>query len=104
MCSCHQHTIKFSLPLPFLLMCPASEIWMLERNHFSYVHCRVKWPDKSPPPAEEAYSPPAPILYADPNTIPREEHPGTGNVYTVPDKVRKTHKPEDHLPTYQVEM
>ena len=45
---------------------------------------------------------PAPVLYADPNLIPREEHPATGDVYTMPDKSRKTHKPEDHLPTYQV--
>ena len=45
---------------------------------------------------------PAPILYADPNLIPQEEHPATGDVYTMPDKSRKTHKPEDHLPTYQV--
>ena len=77
---------------------------MLEHYHFSFVHYRDKSPDKTPPPAEETDSAPAPILYADPNTIPREGHPTTGDVYTMPDKGRKTHKPEDHLPTYQVGM
>ena len=47
---------------------------------------------------------PAPLLYADPNSIRRDEHPMTGDVYIVPDKSRKRHKPEDHLPTYQVMM
>ena len=76
---------------------------MLEHNHFSYDHCREKSPDKTPPP-DNTDSAPAPILYADPNTIPREEHPTTGDVYTMPDKKKRTHKPEDHLPTYQVGM
>ena len=40
--------------------------------------------------------------YADPSAIDRQEFPGTHDVYTVVDKTKKTHKPEDHLPTYQV--
>ena len=59
---------------------------MLEFNHFSF--CR----ENLDPPEDSA---PTPILYADPNTIPLEEHPATGDVYAMP---------EDHLPTYQVEM
>ena len=47
---------------------------------------------------------PPPPVYADPSTIPREEHPTTENVYTMPDEAKKSRKPEDHLPTYQVEM
>ena len=41
-------------------------------------------------------------MYADPSAIDRQEFPGTHDVYTVVDKTKKTHKPEDHLPTYQV--
>ena len=67
------------------------------------VHSREKSPDKSPPPTDAPDSA-TPLVYADPSTIPREEHPTTGDVYTMPDKARKTHKPEDRLPTYQVGM
>ena len=63
---------------------------------FTCPHCREKSPDKTPPPVEGTDSAPAPIVYADPNTISREEHPTTGDVYTMPDKSRKTHKPPDH--------
>lgn len=68
----------------------------------TFLHCREKSPDKTPPPADSAGSAPAPTVYADPNTISREEHPATGDVYTVPDKKKKTHQPEGHQPTYQV--
>ena len=66
---------------------------MLERNHFSF--CSEMLDDKTTPP---------PQVYADPNTIPWKEHSATGDVYTMPDKARETRKPQDHLPTYQVEM
>ena len=89
--SCHQHA--FLLICLFLLICPVSEMLMLEHYHFSF--CREMLDDKTTPPSQ---------VYADPNTIPRKEHPATGDVYTMPDKARETHKPEDHLPTYQVEM
>ncbi len=39
-------------------------------------------------------------LYQDPGEIKREEFPGTHDEYALPDKKRKTHKPEDHQPTY----
>ena len=41
-----------------------------------------------------------PVVHADTNTTPLEEHPATGNVCTVPDKVRKMHKLEDYLSAY----
>ena len=41
-------------------------------------------------------------ICSDISAIERQEHPGTHDVYTVVDKTKKTHKPEDHLPTYQV--
>ena len=41
-------------------------------------------------------------MYAGPSAIDRQEFPGTHDVYTMVDKTKKTHKPEDHLPTYQV--
>ena len=64
------------------------------------LNCREPSPGSSPAPD----SGPPPAVYADPNTIQREEFPGTQDVYTVPDKKKKKHKPEDHLPTYQVVM
>ena len=70
----------------------------------TFAYFRESSPDKTPPPVDSTDGAPAPILYADPNTIPREEHPATGDVYTMPDKGKKKHKPEDHLPTYQVGM
>ncbi len=39
-------------------------------------------------------------LYQDPGEIKRDEFPGTHDEYALPDKKRKTHKPEDHQPTY----
>ena len=42
-------------------------------------------------------------VYADINAIERQEFPGTHDAYTVVDKTKKkTPKPEDHLPSYQV--
>jgi len=57
--------------------------------------------EPSPGSSPAADSGPPPAVYADPNTIQREEFPGTQDVYTVPDKKKKKQKPEDHLPTYQ---
>ena len=76
-----------------------SILWVKSgREHESFLF--VCYRERSPP-AEQTDSAPAPIVYADPNTIPREELP-SGDVYTMPDKGKKKHKPEDHLPTYQV--
>ena len=55
-------------------------------------------PDK----AEEVEA--APTYDAVDRNIQRQEFPGTHDFYTVPDKSKKTHKPVDHLPTYQVSL
>ena len=46
----------------------------------------------------------APTYAAVESNIQRQEFPGTRDFYTVPNKSQKTHKPEDHLPTYQVSL
>ncbi len=56
-----------------------------------YVHGRSQEPLES---AETR------ALYQDPGEIKREEYPGTHDFYAQPDIKRKTHKPEDHFPTY----
>ncbi len=56
-----------------------------------YVHGRSQEPLES---AETG------ALYQDPGEIKREEYPGTHDFYAQPEIKRKTHKPEDHLPTY----
>ena len=68
-----------------------------------FVYCseRTRSDDGQPDVEIAAVGETAP-MYAGPSAIDRQEYPGTHDAYTMVDKTKKTHKPEDHLPTYQV--
>ena len=69
------------------------------------VEMKMKSPiysDLSPPDVENVNMEMTSPICSDISAIERQEFPGTHDVYTVVDKTKKTPKPEDHLPSYQV--
>jgi len=88
---CFKITITVILILTLVGIPFAIAIWCCckedEKGEKEVEHVELKEPSPGSSPAPDSGPPPA--VYADPNTIQREEFPGTQDVYTVPDKKKK---------------